>query len=142
MSILDCCAERVVAVNEAESLATAVGEMHRQNVGAVVVVGSGPMASRPVGILTDRDVLKGELRLKKDLFALSVQEVMTRDPVTLPEDCEIGTGIGQLRLAGVRRAPVVNRQGDLVGLVCIDDLIPLIASELSALAAVVHRRAA
>jgi len=59
---------------------------------------------------------------------------MTRDPTTIAETDSLSQAIERLSAKGVRRAPVVNEAGDLVGIVSFDDLLPVLAEDLSALA--------
>jgi CBS domain-containing protein len=61
--------------------------------------------------------------------------------VTLGEDESIVDAVERLRQHEVRRAPVVTANGDLVGIVSIDDLLGVIAEQLSSLARLVERQA-
>jgi len=72
---------------------------------------------------------------------LTVQDVMTPDPLTLGEHTGLADGLGKMRARGVRRAPVVGQTGDLVGIVSIDDLLPVVAEELNVLAKLLGRQA-
>jgi CBS domain-containing protein len=87
----------------------------------------------------------GELKSHADLFVLTVQDVMTADPLTIAESCGLAEAITSLRARGVRRAPVVADTRGLVGIVSLDDLLPAVAEELTALAKLIggqaHREA-
>jgi CBS domain-containing protein len=115
--------------------------MNNRHIGAVVVVESRGELTRPVGIVTDRDVVNGQIDRGADLFCLTVGDVMTKDPLTLLEGSGVAEGIERLSTRGVRRAPVVNEAGDLVGIVTFDDLLPVVAEELTALARLVGTQA-
>jgi CBS domain-containing protein len=115
--------------------------MHRRHVGAVVVVEQHGKLLLPVGIVTDRDVLRGQAMHRADLFTLTVQDVMTTDPLTLGESSGLAEGISRMKTRGVRRAPVVAETGDLVGIVSLDDLLPAVAEELGELAKLIGRQA-
>jgi CBS domain-containing protein len=141
MNVGDICSRVVCAVREDEPLADAVREMVNQNVGAIVVIADGRDAVRPVGIVTDRDVVCGQIDRSADLFCLTVGDVMTRDPLLLHEDASVAEAIEQLSLRGVRRAPVVDDAGSLVGIVTLDDLFPVLAEELTALARLMGHQA-
>jgi len=137
----ELCSREVYFVNRNEPLAEAVREMHRRHVGAVVVAESHGKLLRPVGIVTDRDVLRGQVKRHADLFTMTVQDVMTVEPLTLAESDELAEGISKLRTRGVRRAPVVADSGGLVGIVSLDDLHPAVAEELGGLAKLIGRQA-
>ena len=141
MEIGDLCSREVYIVRRDDPLADAVREMHRRHVGAVVVVEPRGKLLCPIGIVTDRDVLRGQISLHSDVFSLKVQDVMTLDPLTLSETCGLAEGISQLRARGVRRAPVVSALGDLVGIVSFDDLLPAVSEELAVLAKLIDRQA-
>jgi CBS domain-containing protein len=134
MNVGDLCSREVCVVKRDEPLAQAVKEMRNRHVGAVVVTEPDGEVLRPVGIVTDRDVVRGQMDRRADLFCLSVGDVMTSNPLVLPESAEVADAIDMLSRRGVRRAPVAAENGDLVGIVTLDDLLPLIAEELTALA--------
>lgn len=92
--------------------------MWDHNVGCVVVLEQG----RIVGLITDRDVCMGAYTTGMPLWGIRVGHSMTRDPVTLREDASIGIAERVMREFGVRRLPIINRAGALVGLLSIDDI--------------------
>lgn len=141
MNIGEVCSREVYIFRAAEPLANAAAEMARRHVGAVVVVRTEAGRVRPIGIVTDRDIVRGQLSLKKDLGSLTVGEVMTGEPLTAPETAGVGETIERMRVRRVRRAPVINARGDLVGIVSLDDLLPVLADELRALAYLVGNQA-
>ncbi len=141
MRIGDLCSREVYVVEPNEPLLEAVREMHRRHVGAVVVVERRDAAVRPVGIVTDRDVMRGEITRRADVFSLTVGDVMSADVLALAETCELTEGIAELRRRGVRRAPVVGEHGALIGIITLDDLLPAVAEELEGLAKLIGRQA-
>ncbi len=130
----DLCSREVYIVKRGEPLAEAVREMRNRRVGTIVVAEEANAVLRPVGIVTDRDVVCGQIAHHADLFCLAVDDVMTRDPFTVAESSDVGEAVQSLCRRGVRRAPVVDEAGGLVGLISLDDLVPAVAQELSALA--------
>lgn len=141
MNIGEVCSREVYIFKAEEPLSNAVAEMMKRHIGAIVVVETEPDRVRPVGIVTDRDVIRGQISLKKELSTLTLGEVMTSAPLTVTEATGIPEAIERMRARGVRRAPVVNDSGDLVGIVSLDDLLPLVAEELDALARLVGNQA-
>jgi CBS domain-containing protein len=111
---------------------TAVDEvaqlMRARHVGAVLVAEDG----RPVGIVTDRDLV---VRLLADGWTPSapVRAVMTRDLVLAHVDDAIDHAFFTMRRHGIRRLPIVDSGGTLVGLVALDDLLVLLGGEVSSL---------
>jgi CBS domain-containing protein len=133
----DLCTRNVYLARRDDALAAAAWEMRRRHIGALVVVEARGQAVHPVGMLTDRDIVCGQVAKGADLFCLSVGDVMSADPATVAEEDDLSVAIKRLAAAGVRRAPVVNGSGDLVGLLSLDDLLPAVAQELGALAALI-----
>ena|SRR5579862_7901283 len=129
MNVEDICTRKVEVIRRDKPLAKAVAQMHDRQVGSLIVI--DPQApSRVVGILTDRDILCRQIRRKSDLHCLTVEDVMTCDPLTVSEETDISEVIRALYALGVRRAPVVNDQGALIGIAILDDLVPAVAQQL------------
>ncbi len=140
MRIGDLCTREAYCVSSDAPLLEVVREMHRRHVGAVVVVGRGAAAGRPVGIVTDRDVVRAEMTRRADVFSLTIGEAMTVNPLVLEESCSLAQGINRLRHRGVRRAPVVDARGKLIGLISFDDVLPAVAESLTELAKLIGRQ--
>ena len=124
-----------------QALAEAVRSMLESHVGSLIVVETLGTARRPIGILTDRDIVRGQLRLSADLFCLTVGDVMTPDPLTIRGDLDTTEAIAALHDRGVRRAPVVDDAGNLMGIITLDDLLPAVARELEELSALIGTQA-
>ncbi len=124
-----------------EPLADAARLLCDRHVGALIIVNRGDPLRRPIGILTDRDIVRGEIRRGADLYLLTVGEIMTPDPLVLRTDLGLTEAIGALTARCVRRAPVVDASGALLGIVTFDDLLPAVASELMTLASLMGAQA-
>jgi CBS domain-containing protein len=120
--------------------------MLESHVGSLIVVDAEGTARRPIGILTDRDIVSGQLRLSADLYCLTVGDVMTPDPLTVAPNEGVTEAIEAMHARKVRRAPVVDGSGNLMGIVTLDDLLPVVARELEGLSTLIgtqmrHERA-
>ncbi|HYB32158.1 MAG TPA: CBS domain-containing protein [Steroidobacteraceae bacterium] len=136
MRIAEISSTPVFVAYASQPLAAAAREMRTQDVGALVVVDPRDPQQRPLGIITDRDIVRGQLERSADLYCLTVADVMTRDPLTVAADAGLGEAIRAMSERGVRRAPVVDRSGGLVGVVTMDDVLPAVARELNELAGI------
>jgi CBS domain-containing protein len=140
MNVGEVCTREVYIVRPHEPLVRAVDEMCKRNVGSVIVVEQRDQRIVPVGILTDRDVV-GLLGEKGDMLEVAtVGECMSGNLLTLGEDESVVDAMARLRRRGVRRAPVVAADGGLVGIVSADDLLGVVAEQLSSLARLVERQ--
>ena len=131
----------VVVTYPDQPLADAARVMRDSHVGALVVLDKHDPQRLPQGFLTDRDIVRGQLLKGADLHCLTVGDVMTRNPLVLPLDMSLSEGIGALRARGVRRAPVVDGNGSLAGIVTLDDLLPALARNLQELAKLMGKQA-
>jgi len=132
MNAGEICKPNVVTVREFDELSAAARLMRERHVGYLIVVEPQPLDAKlkPVGVLTDRDIVGGVLARDADIRALRVGDVMTREPVVVDEDKSIAFALKEMRRIGVRRLPVVGSAGCLVGVLSLDDVIEVLAKEL------------
>jgi CBS domain-containing protein len=74
-----------------------------------------------------------------DPLQTPLREVMSGEPVFLSEGRGIGDLVSNMRDLGVRRVPIVDRDGQLKGIIALDDLVVLLADQLSDLAQTIRR---
>ncbi|HXY33309.1 MAG TPA: CBS domain-containing protein [Planctomycetaceae bacterium] len=122
-------AKEVVSVDPRTPLSKAAELMDQHGVGAVVVAEH----SRPVGIVTDRDIAMAVCGHGVDRGE-NVQKIMTCPVTTIKQSDGVYRATQQLMEAGVRRVPVVDDCGRLVGIVTLDDLLLLLSRELKNMA--------
>ena len=131
MSAGEYCNREVVVVLKSEPVSEAISLMRSHHVGDVVVVETTATGTKPVGILTDRDIVLEILAEGVDLGAVSIGDVMSYELVTVTEDTKLIDTIKLMRDKGVRRIPVVSQQGELEGLLSVDDILELLAEQLT-----------
>jgi CBS domain-containing protein len=124
------CTKPVVTASAQMTVDEAARTMRSKNVGALVVVNAG----RPIGMLTDRDVAIEVVAKGLDPDTVRVGDVMHRKPVTIPQDLGIFDAVKTVARTGVRRLPVVTKNGMLVGVIAVDDVIMLLGHEMGHLA--------
>jgi CBS domain-containing protein len=130
--ILNYARRQVITADPDERIRDLAGLMDYYNVGCVVVVDG----SRPVGIVTDRDLA---LRVLTDrdaaleLDRLTARDVMTPDPRTIHEEEGFDRALELMRGENVRRLPVVDRHGKLRGIVSLDDMVEEIGVDMRAI---------
>ena len=137
MTAGEYCNREVVVAEKGESIRTAVDLMRQHHVGDVVVLDA--TANKPVGILTDRDIVIEVLAEGVDLDAVSIGDVMSFEPVSVSEETRLLDAIKLMRVKGVRRLLVVDQQGGLAGIISVDDILELVGEQLSDLVALVSR---
>jgi CBS domain-containing protein len=128
------CNHNVATIGKSLGVGEAARLMREQHVGDLVVVETRGNASVPVGILTDRDIVVGVVARQVAPEGVTVSDAMTRNVLTVREDASLEFALREMRRHGVRRAPVVRANGDLVGIIAIDDVIQHLAEQLGRLA--------
>lgn len=132
------CIRDVVVAGRTDSVLDVASLMRKHHVGAVVLVEERAGRNHPVGLLTDRDiVIEGLVGAFDRLPRLTAGDLVTRPLVTVREADAIDNALDVMRTAGVRRLPVVDDVGALVGILAVDDLIDVFATRLGTLANVV-----
>jgi CBS domain-containing protein len=129
MSIEQFCIHRVVTIHPSDTVATAATRMAMENVGALVVVDD----RKPIGIVTDRDLVLRVLAKDRLATETEVRTVMTPNPVCINTDASLEGAISRMRGHRFRRLVVVNDQQEVVGIVTLDDIIELVAEAQQAL---------
>ncbi len=130
MSIAAYCRKVPYSVNGKATLHAAAQMMRDFSVGSLVVTRD----NRPVGIVTDRDIALGVLGDRFDAATAKIDELATKSPVTIEESTRLEAAAQTMSLHGLRRLPIVNSSGELVGIITSDDLLKLFSSELSGVA--------
>ena len=113
--------------------------MRQHHVGDVVVVDSSGGKTKPIGILTDRDVVIELIACDVAPDSVSAGDVMSYELVTAREGDSIWDTLQKMRAKGIRRIPVVNETGELEGILSVDDLLELFAEEINLLAKIPFR---
>jgi CBS domain-containing protein len=138
MSVGEICNRDTVVIGKEESIVTAAKLLRQFHVGSVVVVDRGN-GIKPIGILTDRDLVVEILAAEMDPNAVSVGDIMSYELTTAREDEGLWDALQRMRTKGVRRMPVIDGQGALVGILSSDDLLELLADELGQLARILGK---
>ncbi len=126
MTVGRICQRQVDTAEGKEMARAAARRMSPRCVGTLVVLDE---SRKPVGILTDRDLAVRVLAEGLNPDTTPVADVMTRHPSTVSENAAIEDVLALMRSKAVRRMPVVDKQGRLVGLVSVDDVLTLLAEE-------------
>jgi CBS domain-containing protein len=126
-----CVREVHVAPPEA-SVRSAARRMEENAVGSLVVVDA---LRRPLGIVTDRDLVVRCLGPGKDPERTRLQDVMSGPPAWVRENGAAEDAIDEMARLRVRRLPVVDDHDRLVGILALDDVV---LAELAPESLVVH----
>lgn len=122
----------VVTVGLDESLLQVARLMREHHVGDVVVVEHDPVGVRPMGIITDRDLVVGVVAQGiTDLASVRARDAIARKLDVVTADEHVFRVMQKMAASGVRRMPVVNGLGVLVGILSYDDVLRAVTQQLS-----------
>lgn len=138
MNAADICNRIVTITERGMSITEAAQLMRERHVGCLVVVDESGAGRIVVGMLTDRDIVTSVVAKALDPAKLAVEDVMSTDMVTALEEDSIKDMLSAMRRKGLRRLPVVRPDGVLIGLVTLDDLLPIMAEQLRDMAGTIE----
>jgi CBS domain-containing protein len=121
---------KVITVSPSAPITEAALLMRDEDIGALIVVDD---TEKPVGIMTDRDIVISALAENKDPGELIVEDIMTRQLHMVQEDTNVFDILRVLSKNSIRRVPV-TRRGKLAGIISVDDIVVVVATELANLA--------
>jgi len=136
MNVGNVCTYKPIVGWREDTIVDAARRMREHHVGDLVIVdGSDPDHYRVVGMLTDRDITVGVVADAPESFtALVVGDILPdADPVVIKEDVDVLEAMARMRRESIRRLPVVNPEGYLIGIFTLDDAVALLAEHLVAL---------
>ena len=139
MSIGAFCNREVVFATRKTSITEAAQLMRQYHVGDLVVVDEVEGRRVPVGIVTDRDIVIEIIAESLSIDDFTVGDIMSPQLISVQEKEDVLETIRLMRSHGIRRIPVIKQDGGLAGIMSVDDMLDLLAEELTELAKVAPR---
>jgi signal-transduction protein with cAMP-binding, CBS, and nucleotidyltransferase domain len=115
----DIALSSIVSVEAAASIHETIALMIERSSGAVVVTAQ----DQPVGIFTERDVLKRVATKAMDLTKIPIEQVMTAPLIAMPRSNLVGDVLAEMYRRDIRNMPVRDDQGKLLGLVAMPEIL-------------------
>jgi CBS domain-containing protein len=139
MKLKDLCVLDVACCNRAVTIAEAARLMRQYHTGDLVVTDDSDGTREPIGIVTDRDIVMDVVAKGRDPDRTQVGEVMTAPLVVASGSEDVDTAIERMRTQGVRRLPIVDDDGTILGILTLDDFYRALAEHTTQLAAIVTK---
>ena len=140
MTLGDICTRNVVIAPKTEMIVDAAKRMRTSHVGNLVVCETRNGRHIPIGIVTDRDIVVSVVAGDPEhINCLLVNDVMTDDLVTAHEHDSIEAALSKMEEHGVRRLPITDTDGALVGILTLDDVLQYLTAQQSELVALIAR---
>lgn len=126
MSVIDIARTKVVTESPDAPVASVVRKIHEEEVAGLVIVEDG----KPLALVTSRDLLTAVLDDEFDAENTPVREFISGEIATVHEDEGMYDVVEIMSEQGARRLPVVDDDGDLVGIISVSDVVVLLGMEL------------
>lgn len=139
MPIGEFCNREVIVADRNTSVLEAARLMREYHVGCLVVVESLDGPRRPIGLVTDRDIVVEVVAENVAPETVKLGEIMTGKLSTIRVTDGVYDTLRYMREHGFRRMPVVNELGELAGIVSMDDYLGLLAEEMTELTRLIAR---
>jgi CBS domain-containing protein len=117
LNVEDVMVEEVVTVDAEATVQEAVDLMNKHEIGCLIVV----LRGKPVGIITERDMLTRVLAKSTDPEKIKVSDIMSAPLIVGKPEMEVENAVKLMFRTKIKKLPVVQR-GRLVGLVTLTDL--------------------
>ena len=124
--ILESKGKRVISIAGSEPISAAADILSRERIGALLVKQGN---EEPVGIISERDIVRGLAERGPAALELPASQFMSRDLVTCSPDSSTEDIMAQMLESQIRHLPVV-RDGSLVGIISVSDVVKVVLSEL------------
>jgi len=138
MSVSAICNHNVATIERHEGVVEAAARMRAEHVGDLIVVEHRAGRRVPVGILTDRDIVVAVVAKQVAPGTVTVGDAMSSELLKVHKENGVEFALREMRRTGVRRAPVVDENDDLVGVLSIDDVIDHLATQLGHIADIIR----
>jgi CBS domain-containing protein len=129
----------LATIDESAPLIDAARMMREKGVGDVLIVRVSDDGTRPVGVITDRDIVVHALACDLNPEELTVADLCTREPVMVDADADLSEITEAMNMHGVRRV-LVTRDSEIAGVVTLDDVIDTMSQIMSNLSNMLTRQ--
>jgi CBS domain-containing protein len=124
----------IVTASTTTTATRAAQLMRMHHVGSLVVVDVASDSGRPLGIVTDRDLVLAVMAEELDPSLFTVGDVMSTELVCAPAEATVLQAVALMRQHRLRRLLVLDGEGRVVGIVTLEDVLDAIAGEFGDLA--------
>lgn len=139
MTIGPICSRETIIASPSDSIQTASQLMLQYNVGSLLVVETDAKGNKPIGIITDRDIVLKAIAPELKISEVTLADIMTTKLLTAKETDAVYETLTKMRTKAVRRIPVVDAEGYLKGILTIDDLLEFFNKEMGEIVSLFKR---
>lgn len=140
MNVEHACSRSVATAEADETVRDAARRMARQSVGTLVVIDACDGEVRPIGILTDRDIVTRGIAADLDLDDSALSMVMSVPVQCVREDRPVEEALEIMSRRSIRRLVVTDEDGILTGIIALDDVLDTLVDEVGAIGRLLAKR--
>jgi CBS domain-containing protein len=141
--VSDIMVRNVKTAEENQSINAIAKVMSENNIGSVVILKSNEVEGLSgiiSGIITERDIVRiagaAQTSSSTTLLQLTARDIMSKPVVTINAESSIQDAIQSMKLNNIRRLPVINREGRMVGIIADKDIFRAIINSQSLAASI------
>jgi CBS domain-containing protein len=131
MSVAKYCDREIATITRDASIHKAALMMRHYHGGEVIIVEKSNDKNIPIGIVTDRDLVVEIIAMEVDMEQISVGNVMSLELITVSENMSLSDTLDIMQHNGVRRAPVVDGSGCLIGLITVEGILKVLSQDMN-----------
>jgi CBS domain-containing protein len=139
MRAIDMSPPMLATIDESAPLIDAARMMREKGVGDIIIVRMVDREARPVGVVTDRDIVVHAIACDLKPDELTVADLCTREPVTVDAEADLAEITTAMKEHGVRRL-LVKRDCEIAGVVTLDNVIDAMAEMMNDLSEMMTRQ--
>lgn len=139
MTAKELCTRETIIIYENDNIFEAAKLMKKFHVGDLVVVEESEDGRLPIGIITDRDIVVEVVAFEANPADILVKDVMSKDLLIAKENEDVYDILERMKDKGVKRVPVVDLYGYLVGILSSDDILELISEEINDIVKILYK---
>jgi CBS domain-containing protein len=132
-SVSNIMVRNVKTAEEIQNINAVAKVMSDNNIGSVVIV-KNVETGRVSGIITERDIVRlaGAIQISSSLtFQILAQDIMSKPVITIKAESSILDAIESMKFNNIRRLPIVDREGRMVGIITDKDIFRAIINSQS-----------
>jgi CBS domain-containing protein len=118
MRVSDIMTKAPITISPADKVDEVAGIMREKGISSLILVANG----KPVGIVTERDLVHRVLALGKDPKKLMAGDVSTRPVIAVSVHCEVEDAVETMNEHKIRRLVVIDDNDHVVGIITTDDV--------------------
>jgi len=123
--------KKVIVQTDNQNIQAIANTMYENNIGNVLIIKNyveqdNIKQDKIVGIITERDVVRIVGSFDQTLYHLPVREIMSKPIISIAPTCSLKDAIETMQLKNIRRLPVIDQEGKLVGIITSRDLFKMI----------------